>query len=183
MGYFTRPVPGLSSPILIHANWIGGVAEKIYHMRESGLWIVSPPGGHEARRFLSVGDWIDKGPEGPAGIAVHRRALRDALTIADALNRTLVLPRLPVTRAGLRRRYAASIAHHFDYGALAHQFPNIWVDRAGVDRQADATVRVHIDIGRGDEPPPEAGFTVVRARTRIGLTDKGIRRRLAPFAL
>ena len=179
--YFTRPVPSLAKPVLLHANWIGGVDEKVYHLREAGLWALGAAVPLNARRLLSIGDWIDRGPEGPLGIAAHRRSLRDALAIADALNRTLILPRLPVSLGGPSRRNSTTIAHFFDYGALHRQFPNVCARDQDARRFADTTL-VHIDVGRGDDPPVGGGFTVVRARTRVGLTDKSIRRRLAPFA-
>eukprot|EP00966_Prymnesium_polylepis_P099413 2302393-Prymnesium_polylepis.1 len=180
--YFMRPIPGLSRPVLLHVNWIGGVDEKVYHLREAGLWTPGTGDFVDNRRFLTIGEWIEKVAEGPMGFAAQRRSLRDALAIADALNRTLILPRLPVAMRGPSRRNSRTIAHFFDYGSLVRQFPNVRAKGPDSQQLVGPVSRVHIDIGRGDEPPPEAGFAVVRARTKVGLTDKSIRRKLAPFA-
>ena len=105
--YWYRPLPAAPPPVLVHANWINGVAEKIYHLREAGLWALPPAGATAAgaERLLSYGDGADSGPDGAASFDVHCAALRDALALAEALGRTLVLPRLPLVR-GARGRAA-----------------------------------------------------------------------------
>ena len=169
--YWYRPLPAAPPPVLVHANWINGVAEKIYHLREAGLWALPPAGATAAgaERLLSYGDGADSGPDGAASFDVHCAALRDALALAEALGRTLVLPRLPLVRgapAGALR--ARSLAHFFDYTRFAAHFPRHREHGAAAEATAAAgaagVVHVHVDIGRGDSPPAAAGYRVVDVR-------------------
>ena len=181
--YFTRPLPGLHSPVLVHANWVAGVEEKVYRLREAGMWSVGPEApAAPQERFLSIGDGIDHGHEGAMGFAAHRRALRDALAIAAALNRTLILPRFPLFSGGdggEHERRSTTVAHFVDYAALTRQFPKVSANRPL--ESLGPTTRVHIDIGRGDEPPAKDRYAVIRRRPS-GLTSAKLRHHLAPFS-
>ena len=130
-----------------------------------------PPAGAAAgaERLLSYGDGADSGPDGAASFDVHCAALRDALALAEALGRTLVLPRLPLVRgapAGAPR--ARSLAHFFDYTRFAAHFPRHREHGAAAERPPRRARRawshVHVDIGRGDSPPAAAGYRVVDVR-------------------
>ena len=176
--HFLRPISSTQQPVLVHANWINGIEAKIYHLREAGLWAL---GGETVgeERFLSIGD----GTYRRLGFATHRRALRDALAIAHALNRTLVLPQLPVSStSGSRTR---TIAHYFDYEGFARSFPR---HRAHGPREGDGlgagAVKVHLDVGRARKPPAASGYAVVRVGSSSvdGLNDAGIRKQLAPYS-
>ena len=186
--YFYRSVIAPDGPVLVHANWVNGVAEKIYHLREGGLWALPPPPELADRRFLSYGDGIDHGSGGVASISAHRRALRDALAIARALGRTLIVPQLPLL-PGRSAPKSQVLSHFFDYSAFARQFPEHATRGQIVQgRPADAqsTVRVHLDVLRGDEPPRGSGFQTVSTAannrgSQAGGTDRDIRRWLEPY--
>jgi hypothetical protein len=183
--YFVRPIAGMQ-PVLVHANWIDGVEQKVYHLREAGLWALGNDAGYNKNdeRLLSVGDGTDSGPGGHLGFAAHRRTLRDALAIAQALNRTLILPQLPISRTSSSR--VRTLAHFFDYAGFARAFPQ---HRAHGPRLADAiegASKVHIEVGRNDAPPPESQYATIRvpppAMRTDGLNDVGLRKYLAPYS-
>jgi len=179
--YFFRPLPAEAPPLLVHANWIDGVEGKMYHLREVGLWAIEGPGmATSTERMLAIGDGVC-GSE-MRSFAVYRRALRDALALAHALNRSLVLPRLPVSRYGSAT--ARSVAHYFDYTAFRRSFPHHHEHGSG-DLQAGAA-HVHVDVGLRDGPPATAGYKTVtdgRARpTLAGLNREQTRVLLAPWA-
>ena len=186
--FFYRSVIAPGGPVLVHANWVNGVAEKIYHLREGGLWALPPPPELADRRFLSYGDGIDHGSGGIASICAHRRALRDALAIARALGRTLIVPQLPLL-PGKSAPKSQVLSHFFDYSAFARQFPEHATRGQivqGRPTDAQTTVRVHLDVMRGDDPPRGSGFqtisTVANNRgSQAGGTDRDIRRWLEPY--
>jgi len=169
----------MAQPVLVHANWIDGVDQKVYHLREAGLWAIDE-GGVDQERLLTLGD----GDADHLSFGAHRRALRDALAIAQALNRTLVLPRLPISRKSSAR--TRTIAHYFDYGSFVRAFPRVRAhDQSG--RALDRVARVHLDMGHGDVMPPGSAYSVVRTASASGnaangLSDAGLRKHLAPYA-
>ena len=78
--YFFRPVQGMERPFLVHANWLNGIQEKLYHLQESGLWAedgLSKP--VQQGRYLLIGDHEHAATIPLMGFPAHRRALRDAL--------------------------------------------------------------------------------------------------------
>ena len=179
--YFYRTVPAPGGPVLVHCNWVNGVKEKVYHLSQAGLWALPPPPAPPAQRYLSYARGIDHGPDGIACIAAHRRALRDALAIARALGRTLILPHLPLLPGQVSPR-SLVLSHFFDLTAFARHFPEH--SGPGVTADGAQTKRVHLDVGRGDEPLRSSGFEVVRHETRgrpSAITDRDIRRSLAPY--
>ena len=178
--HFLRPFPVAPRPVLVHANWVNGVEEKIYHLREAGLWALDDRSS-DKERILSLGDGIF---ERHLGFAAHRRALRDALALAQVLNRTLLLPRLPISRRGLAR--SRTIAHYFDYAAFRQAFPRHREHGAqdvGYPLHAKC---LHLDVGHGDGPPADgAAYTVVQLDTTksvLGLTDFSLSKALAPYS-
>lgn len=185
--YFVRPVPGVEEALLVHANWINGVEEKIYHLREAGLWT---PGrdAQQRTRLLSVGDGVDHGSAGCQGFAAHHLALRDAVAVACLLNRTLVIPRLPISRKCERGVVSRSLSHFYDYRRFAdalpqHQErgPSAWPPQH-LENQA---TRIHLDVGRHDPPPAGQGYQTVRAVRAAGvagLSDTALREKLQPWA-
>lgn len=179
--YFYRTIPAPGEPVLVHCNWVNGVKEKVYHLSQAGLWALPPPSWPPAQRYLSYDGGIDHGPDGIAGIAAHRRALRDALAIARALGRTLLLPRIPLL-PGQDSPRSLVLSHFFDFAAFAQHFPaHVRPGGSVTDTQ---TKRVHLDVGRGDEPLRSSGFDVVRLENRgqaSAITDRDIRRSLAPY--
>ena len=183
--YFLRPLVEVQDPFLVHANWIDGVDAKAYHMREAGLWLLDRPPTSQGNmeKLLSIGDGTDGGPQGALSISAHIQAVGNALAIAHALNRTLVLPRLPVSSKS--RQQTRTFAHFFDYGAFRAAFPR---HRALGPRGATGVAKgVHIDIGRGDAPDISPGYEVPPAHTlrsiaSEGLTDVQLQRAMEPFA-
>ena len=181
--FFYRSAIAPGGPVLVHCNWVNGVAEKIYHLREGGFWALPPPPELANRRFLSYGDGIDHGSGGIASICAHRRALRDALAIARALGRTLIVPQLPLL-PGKSAPKSQVLSHFFDYSAFARQFPE-HATREQIVQYASTTVQVHLDVLRGDDPPRGSGFQTIRTvandRGSLGGTDRDIRRWLEPY--
>ena len=128
--YFYRPIASLAAPLLVHANWINGAVEKEYHLAESGWWMPSRADAGSTRhtRLLSL---ADTSTATLLSFSVHWRALRDGLVLAAVLNRTLVLPSLPIASA-VASPTARSLSHFFDYSHFAAAFP----------RHAPRTVRI-----------------------------------------
>ena len=111
------PTGGAAAPVLVHCNWINGIAAKRFEMREALLWAddadvddaaaalskypqESPPTTHSAQataaasaaaagRFLAYAVGESAG-ERSLGAQVH--ALRVALALAHLSNRTLLMP-------------------------------------------------------------------------------------------
>ena len=179
--YFIRPIVA-KRPVLVHANWIDGIKQKVYHLREAGLWALDSEDDGSNERLLSIGDGTDGGNRGNLAFAAHRRALRDALAVAQALNRTLVLPQLPVSRTSSAR--TRTLAHYFDYASFVRSFPRHREHGPRLTGGVDGAVKVHIDVGHEDAPPPASDYAVVRVASSSpnGLSDLGLRKHLAPFA-
>jgi len=209
--YFYRPLPAPARHVLVHANWINGVREKVYHLSEVGLWAVGRPraprllegrnvparygaeraeqshhrdagarwGIVEERRLLSV---RDSGCAVPCDVHSSLRALRDALAIAHLLNRTLVLPRLPL-QSHLPAARSRTIAHFLDYRSLLKHFPH-HAPHGPDDEPPPGAVRVHIDAGGNDAPAAHLGFATVGAGWGAPAFpgEEQLRRWLAPFA-
>lgn len=183
--YFYRPIPSMADPVLVHANWINGVREKIYHLREAGLWSVPPPARPTeeagAPRILSVREGcVD---HGRCDVHSALRALRDALAIAHVLNRTLVLPRFPLQRQRPDAR-AKSISHFLDYSSFADHFPNHAALGPESGHRTGAAL-VHVDVGGArDAPSAGLGFVTVGRRDSAPSLpgETQIKEWLAPFA-
>lgn len=176
--HFVRPISNMRDMVLIHANWIDGVDEKMYHLRERGLWaIASKEAAHSQERLLSIGDGTDGSTAGRLGFAAHRCALRDALALATALNRTLVLPQLPISRQGSSRTRAFS--HFFDYSAFRRTFPRHREHGPDAGFVSPGAVRVHVNIGRSDGPAADGYATV--DMPPAAWDDTSIIQVLAPF--
>lgn len=183
--YFLRPIPALQ-PVLVHANWIDGVEQKVYHLIEAGLWGLPRASGEglsSRERFLSIGAHFRGSVS--TSFAAHRRAFRDALAIAQALNRTLILPRLPVSST--TREQARTLAHFFDYASFASAFPSHRARGPDSLQGSDATKKVHLDVGHDDAPPSSSGYVIAHVprtsnNARNGLSDAGLRKQLAPYA-
>lgn len=175
--YFYRPLGAPEPPVLVHANWINGVRDKVYHLREAGLWAVGDAPG--VARLLSVRDDCER--HGRCDVASQLQALRDTLGLARMLNRTIVLPRLPLLRQRPSVR-AATLAHFIDYASFAQHFPD-HAPRFHADTRRQGAARVHIEVGLDDAPPASLGFTAVGRGHPASLppAEEELRRWLAPF--
>ena len=185
--YFFRPLEGIGAqrPVLVHANWISGVREKVYHLREAGLWALPPPppppGAPIPPQLLSI---RAEGCEehSRCDFASQLRALSDALAIANVLNRTLVLPRMPLRR-DKPARLAMSISHFIDYSSFSFHFPH-HLPRGPSDARRPDVARAHIEVGLGDSPPASHGFVTVGSGKPASMPpgDESLRQWLLPFA-
>lgn len=172
--HFVRPIADPIDAVVVHANWINGIEAKIYHLREAGLWAL-PHGRSDAggEKLLSIDDGTDHGPQGALGFAAHWQTLIDALGVAQALNRTLVLPHLPLSRAGARRgEKSRSLAQFFDYPTFARAFPQHRAHgpELGSSYLSNGVVKIHLEIGRGDAPPYGHEYYNVRVPSQGKLT-------------
>lgn len=162
--YFRRPVPTSGKPVLVHANWIDGVREKVHNLREAGLWRSQmsplPPRRPLQDRLLSLSTDCDLTGGGRCDLHSSFQSLRNALALAHVLNRTLVVPRFPLQRRS-PRVLARTSSHFLDYSSFASHFPSHTARGPNDDSAVDTPLRVHLDVGLNDSPPPEAGFVSV----------------------
>ena len=160
--HFLRPIADFDEAVLVHANWIDGIEAKVYHLREAGVWI-APDEQHPlaSERLLSIGEGTGIGPHGTRSITAHWRALHDALVLAHILNRTLVLPSMPISQHPTTRA-ARTVAHFFDYKAFAEAFPRHRAHGSQATENGKHAAKVHLDVGLDDSPPSKGRFNTIR---------------------
>lgn len=85
-------VPGPEDTVVIHNNYIGSIAAKIYRFKENFLWSLDVDGYYTStnRKYLTYENSIDFQEENYSN---EIQALKNALTIGQLLNRIVILPK------------------------------------------------------------------------------------------